>query len=148
MRHSGGVGRPSPNMSPKWEYSVANDENGSVTNWILALKDGDQAAAQPLWDRFFERLAGLVRSRAIIPRKAGVIGDEEDAALSALVGVCEGFASGKFPEVSDRDDLWRLLRVIATRKALNIARYADADTARRQPFDRRDRTGAASRCTR
>jgi len=103
---------------------VDNEGTGSVTHWINALRAGESAAAQPLWGRFFERLVRLARSRSVIPRRAGVIDDEEDVALSAFRSVCVGLASGGYPELSDREDLWRLLVVIARRKAINKARDA------------------------
>src|SRR5262249_56890751 len=48
--------------------------------------------------------------------------DEEDAALSAFDSVCAGLARGRFPQLADRDDLWRLLVVITTRKVQAQAR--------------------------
>jgi hypothetical protein len=103
---------------------VSSDGKGSVTHWITDLRTGDSRAAQPLWDRFFERLVGLVRSRPPLAGKAGIVEDEEDAALSAFRSVCMGLADGEHPEVVDRDDLWRFLVVIARRKAFNKARNA------------------------
>jgi DNA-directed RNA polymerase specialized sigma24 family protein len=47
--------------------------------------------------------------------------DEEDAALSAFESFCGGAARGRFPRLSDRDDLWRLLVTITSRKALDQA---------------------------
>ena len=35
----------------------------SVTQWLGRLKDGDQIAAQKLWERYFHRLVGLARTR-------------------------------------------------------------------------------------
>ena len=43
-------------------------------------------------------------------------------ALSALNCVFQGAAEGKYPELGDRDELWRLLALIAARKVLNQAR--------------------------
>ncbi len=99
--------------------SIVIEETGSVTNWIEVLKAGDPVAAQPLWERYFQRLVNLARARFPISRKAGVIEDEEDAALSAFKSVCLGLVQGRYPDLSDRDDLWRLLVLIAARKAVN-----------------------------
>ena len=49
-------------------------------------------------------------------RRAGTVEDEEDAALSAFDSFCRGAAHGRFPQLADRDDLWRLLVVITVRK--------------------------------
>jgi DNA-directed RNA polymerase specialized sigma24 family protein len=48
------------------------------------------------------------------PRAAA---DEEDVALSAFDSFCRGLEQGRFPNLSDREDLWRLLVVITARKA-------------------------------
>ena len=98
------------------------DDRGSVTCWIGELKAGDQAAAQPLWQRYFEQLVRLARARLRAAGRPGADADEEDAALSAFDSFCAGAARGRFPQLGDRDDLWRLLVVITARKAVAQAR--------------------------
>jgi DNA-directed RNA polymerase specialized sigma24 family protein len=98
--------------------------DGSITNWIAGVKAGDVAAAQPLWERYFARMVDLARGRL---RAKGLRGrdaasDEEDAALSAFDSLFAGLARGQFPQLADRDDLWRLLVVITTRKVSAQAR--------------------------
>src|SRR5262249_61040066 len=39
---------------PAGEIAMSSD--GSVTHWISLLKAGEQAAAQPLWEAYFQRL--------------------------------------------------------------------------------------------
>ena len=88
---------------------------GSITRWIGKLKEGDEAAAQNLWERYFERLVLLGRKKlGTNPRRAG---DEEDVALSAMDSFFQGARDGQFPKLKDRDNLWRLLVVITARKA-------------------------------
>jgi DNA-directed RNA polymerase specialized sigma24 family protein len=55
--------------------------------------------------------------------------DGEDVALDALKSVFLGAPQGRFPLLSDRDDLWSLLVVITRRKAANLVR--DEKAARR-----------------
>ncbi len=94
---------------------------GSVTNWMNELGAGDPAAAQKLWERYFQRLVGFARQKLrALPRRAA---DEEDVALSAMDSFCRGAANGRFPRLADRDNLWRLLVVIAARKALQLRRH-------------------------
>ncbi len=100
---------------------------GSVSRWIDALKAGDHAAAQPLWERYFSTLVGLARKKLQATRRTGADEDEEDAALSAFDSFCAGVADGRFPRLSDRDDLWRILVVITARKA-----WAQAERRGRQ----------------
>lgn len=93
---------------------------GSVTCWITQLRAGDQAAADPLWQRYFERLVAVARARLLrAPRRAA---DEEDVALSAFHSFCRAAERGRFPKLDDRDDLWRLLVTFTTRKAAHLLR--------------------------
>ena len=86
----------------------------AVTLWIGQLQTGDAAAARPLWDKYFHRLVGLARKRlADCPRRTA---DEEDVALSAFDSFCRGAEAGKFPDLTDRDSLWRLLAAFTVRK--------------------------------
>lgn len=91
-------------------------EHESVTFWLGRLKSGDRSAVQQLWERYFDRLVRLARKRlAGSPRRAA---DEEDAVLSAFHSFCQRVEKGRFPQLEDRTDLWRLLVVITSRKAL------------------------------
>ena len=94
-------------------------EKGSISHWIVGLKAGDHAAAQPLWDRYFELMVRLARARLRAAQRVPAAEDEEDAALSAFESLCAGAKDGRFPRLSDRDDLWRLLVTITVRKALD-----------------------------
>jgi DNA-directed RNA polymerase specialized sigma24 family protein len=92
---------------------------GSITAWIDLLRAGDQAAAQPLWQSYFQRLVVLARQKLRgAPRG---MADEEDVALSAFDSFLRGVEQGRFPQLADRDDLWRLLLVITERKAIDLA---------------------------
>ena len=95
----------------------ADPSNGSITRCVGDLKAGDHAAAQVLWERYFDQLVRLARRKLAIARRAGADEDEEDAALSAFDSFCAGLAGGRFPRLEDREDLWRLLVVITARKA-------------------------------
>src|SRR5438046_4556482 len=90
---------------------------GSITRWVTALKEGDAAAAQPLWERYHRRLVGLAREKLRTARRRAA--DEEDVVQSAFHSFFQGVAKGRFPQLDDRDNLWRLLVVITARKALD-----------------------------
>src|SRR5262249_25914073 len=93
---------------------------GSISRWIDPLKGGDSAAAQQLWEGHFPRLVWLARRRlsAATPRAA----DEEDVALSAFASFCRGVQAGRFPQLDDRDNLWKILVVLTARKASHLLR--------------------------
>jgi DNA-directed RNA polymerase specialized sigma24 family protein len=91
-----------------------------VTVWLGRLQAGDPAAARPLFDRYFRRLVGLARARLRdAPRRAA---DEEDVALSAFDSFCRNAEHGRFPDLADRDSLWRLLASFTLRKAAHHVR--------------------------
>jgi DNA-directed RNA polymerase specialized sigma24 family protein len=97
-----------------------SDAAGSVTRWIGPLKAGEVEAAQALWDRYFDGLVRLARTRLRDAPLAAA--DEEDVALSAIHCLCRGAAAGRFPQLADRDNLWRLLATIAAQKAIDLQR--------------------------
>lgn len=90
-----------------------------ITAWLDQLRDGDRAAVEPLWRCYFPRLVGLARARLRgLPCRAA---DEEDVALSAFDSFCRAAEAGRFPDLSDRADLWRVLLLITARKAADLA---------------------------
>lgn len=94
--------------------------DGSVTQWLGQLQGGDPAAVQQIWERYFARLVGLARTKLrSAPRRAV---DEEDVALSAFDSFCRNAEAGRFPQLADRDGLWRLLVVLTARKAAHLVR--------------------------
>jgi DNA-directed RNA polymerase specialized sigma24 family protein len=94
--------------------------DGSVSRLIDGLVVGDAVAVQGLWERYFRRLVGLARKKlAGSPRRSA---DEEDVALSAFDSFCRNAERGLFPQLLDRDSLWRLLVVITARKSAHLLR--------------------------
>ncbi len=93
---------------------------GSVSSCIELLKAGDQVAAQALWERYFHRLVGLARTK--LPEGGRRAADEEDVALSAFDSFYRGAEAGRFPQLADRDDLWRMLVTLTARKAFDQVR--------------------------
>src|SRR5262245_30439251 len=100
------------------EASMPSDE--SVTGWLMRFQEGDRAAAQQPWQRYFHRLVGLARGR--LQGRQRRVADEEDVALSAFNSFFAGLEQGRFPSVHDRDDLWRVLVTLTTRKAQHQVR--------------------------
>jgi DNA-directed RNA polymerase specialized sigma24 family protein len=97
---------------------VRSSSAGSVSQWVDQLRAGDQTAARKLWECYFQRLVALARSKLRgVDRRAA---DEEDVALSAFESFCRGAEQGRFPDLTDRNNLWRLLVVITARKAYDL----------------------------
>lgn len=90
-------------------------DHESVSLWLANMKDGDEAAVQQIWERYFSRLVALARrALADSPRFSGI---EEDVAQSAFKSFYFRAKDGKFPRLDDRDDLWKLLLTITLRKS-------------------------------
>jgi DNA-directed RNA polymerase specialized sigma24 family protein len=88
----------------------------ALLTWIRELSDGDELAAQAIWDGYFDKLVRLARWKL-----GGVdirVADEEDVALSAMNSFVRGARTGKYSLLSDKDDLWKLLVTITARKVI------------------------------
>src|SRR5262245_59663885 len=92
----------------------------AVTLWIAQLKKGERDAVRPLLERYFQRLVQLARAR--LQGVPGLATYDEDVALSAFKSLCLGAERDRFPQLADRDDLWRLLAVMTVRKAIDLQR--------------------------
>lgn len=96
-------------------------KDDAVSLWLEELKQGDDSAARKLWDHFVLRLYEAARKK-LRPDSRRVY-DEQDAAQSAFYALCAGVSAGRFPDLTDRTSLWRLLLVITARKIANRHRY-------------------------
>ena len=95
-----------------------------VTEWIVQLADGDEAAAERIWSRYFDRLLRVARDKLRNARRRAA--DEEDVVLSAFNSFCRGLRAGRFPRLDDRHDLWKVLVTLTARKAVNQLRREHA----------------------
>jgi DNA-directed RNA polymerase specialized sigma24 family protein len=102
---------------------MADDD--PVTVWLRQWKHGDPDAVRALWDRYFVRLVALARLRLRNCRCG--MADGEDMALSAFESFCRRAAEGRFPDMTDRRSLWRLLATFTARK---VSRYIRRENAR------------------
>jgi DNA-directed RNA polymerase specialized sigma24 family protein len=100
---------------------IAVSEKGTVTQWFEEVEQGDSAAAQALWERYFPELVRLAREKlGGSPRAAA---DEEDIALSVMDSLFDAAQQNRFPNLADRDDLWRLLIRMTARKVVDLRRH-------------------------
>lgn len=96
-------------------------DDGSITRWIADLRRGDDAAAGRLWAAYFARMVAVAGRRLTA---AGRAADDEDAALSAFKSFCLGARAGRFPQLTDRDNLWPLLLALTSNKCVDQIRRA------------------------
>lgn len=92
-----------------------------VSVWIEQLRNADDAAASHLWNHFVQRLYDSARNR-LRPETRRVY-DEEDAVQSGFQSFCAGIAAGRYPQLQDREGLWRLLLSITARKVSHRHRF-------------------------
>lgn len=91
-------------------------EPGSVSQWIEQVKAGEESAAARLWDRYHRRLLDVARRKLHGGQGPA---DEEDVVIDALASFFKRTTDGNFPELQNREGLWKLLVTITNRKAVN-----------------------------
>jgi RNA polymerase sigma factor (sigma-70 family) len=101
----------------------------SVSHWIDQAKDGDSVAAHQLWHHYYDRLIRAARQNLRGQNRG--MADEEDIVVSVFESFYRAAENGRFPDLSGRDDLWRLLLKMSARKIVDKRRH-----------DRRQRRGA------
>ncbi len=95
-------------------------ESASVTAWIDQVSGGNPQAAEQLWQHISVRLGEFARQKLDVQTRRRY--DEHDAANSAFHSLCRGLMEGRM-KAQDRDALWGLLAVIASRKISAQRRY-------------------------
>ncbi len=93
---------------------------GSVTHFLNLLRHGQGDAVRFIWERYFPRL--VEHARLTLGTDVRRAADEEDVALSAMERFCRAAQEGRYPDLADRHELWRLLLRITTRRVLDLAR--------------------------
>lgn len=107
-------------------------DSQSVTGWIDQLADGNEQAAEHLWEHISARVQEFARHKLDPNTRRRY--DEDDAANSAFRSLCRGLADGRL-SADNRDALWGLLAVITSRKI----------SAQRRRLNRQKRGGGALR---
>ena len=92
----------------------------SVTHWFEQIKEGDSVAARVVWERYYPQLVRLAREKLRgTPRR---VADEDDIADSVMKSLILAAQKGRFPDLADRQDLWRLLLWMTARKVVDLKR--------------------------
>jgi RNA polymerase sigma factor (sigma-70 family) len=90
-------------------------DDDEVTLWLEKLATGDELAARQIWSRYIQQMLWFARKRLVAADRR--VADEEDLVLSAFNSLCQRVERGRFPDLKDRQSLWRLLTTIIARKA-------------------------------
>jgi len=95
-------------------------QESSPTLWLRQLQQGNHEAAERLWETYYGKLVVLARRK--LEGRTRLVSDEEDVALSAFKSFCRGLEDHRFPNLTSRDDLWKLLVTITLHKVLHLVR--------------------------
>ncbi len=123
--------------------------DGSITHWIREIQEGNQQVAQELWERYFAKLVQLARMELRGAKRQ--MADEEDVAISVFDSFCRAAENGRFPDLADRDSLWRLLVRMTAQEYRPAAAGNEAASRGKgpsgigRPADRRGGAGAGHR---
>jgi len=85
----------------------------NITHYLPALQQGDERAAERLWQEYFLKIVRLAKRRMDGLRLRAA--DEEDVALSAMNSFCR-MAQNREAPIADSNELWKLLATIVKRK--------------------------------
>lgn len=96
----------------------------SPTIWLPALQQGNEQAAERLWQGYFTKIVRLAKRRMDGLRLRAA--DEEDVAISAMHSFCR-MAKNREEPIADSTELWKLLATIVRRKANRERRRQFAD---------------------
>ena len=97
-----------------------SDAEQPITQWLEQVKDGDDQALEQLWHVYFLQLVRLARKQ--FASAAKTVSDEEDIAQHAILSFYIRARDGQFPELNDREGLWKLLISITLNKARAVVR--------------------------
>ncbi len=96
------------------------DRRGSISKELQGLKENDPDAIHQLWERCFQQLVRAARRKlGDFPRG---LQDSEDIALGVFASLCRGVALGRYPQLENRQDLWRILLKLTRDKAVDHIR--------------------------
>lgn len=96
-------------------------QGNSVSICLNQLRDGDADAARDLWERYFSRVVAVARDKLrSSPQRTF---DGEDVAVDVFDSICRGIRVGRYPNLDNREDLWRMLFVMTVNKSADRQRH-------------------------
>jgi len=91
------------------------DAQEEITLWLQRIEEQPDEAMQKIWHGYYDKLVHYAKKKlGGLPRRAV---DEEDVALAALNSFFLAAKKQRFPDLKDRDDLWKILLTLTARKA-------------------------------
>lgn len=99
-------------------------ESSQITVWLRSFEQGNQLAAQKLWDCYFQQIFAFAEKRTRGKFQAKV--DPEGIAASVFKSLWRGAQDGRLGTVADRNELRALLLSIAKQKVIDRIRREKA----------------------
>lgn len=96
--------------------------SGSITAWLDLLRQGNDLAAEKLWDYFSPNLQNQLAPSC----QSLKICDEEDIAITSFYRLVTAMQNGASYPVTDRKEFWRLLLTISKRAIGDWRKYDGA----------------------
>lgn len=96
------------------------EPKGSVTRLFDGVSRNEPQAIEELWRRYVARVEGV--ARPVLERLPTRESSAEDVAQSAFRAFFSMAARGQASELTNRDELWRLLRTITKNKSTDYIR--------------------------
>lgn len=96
----------------------------SIRALLENVKGGVDSAVTEIWERFFPDLVKLAARRMVGHDKR--MQDEEDVAISVMHSFVAAAQGGRFPNLNDRDGIWKLLCTMTRRKVIDYLRKKSA----------------------
>lgn len=100
------------------------EETGSVSQWLRELKSGHCSAVDAIWHRYYQRVVQYATRKMKINPDRSV--DGEDIAQITMHRLCFSLASGRYPLLDDRQQLWDLLVVFTLNRIRKHLRSCSA----------------------
>jgi RNA polymerase sigma factor (sigma-70 family) len=97
--------------------------DGSITRAVEGLRCNDDSSTQLLWERFFAKLCDFAETKIYKRNRRHLEADE--IATNAFMALVEGVRARRFEKVRNRDELWKMLVLIAARQTINAQKRID-----------------------
>jgi DNA-directed RNA polymerase specialized sigma24 family protein len=110
-------------MTDPLQFANALQQAATSENQVLSA-DTETIDVDALWEDFYPRLRAVVAGRVRSMQRC--VASESEIALSAFNSFVQGIKEGKFTSMVDRDEMWRLVRTIAIRKANDTRKWLRA----------------------
>lgn len=99
----------------------ADGVQGTVTSILIAIRNGDRHAQSSMWRICHPKLRKVARQ--LLRPGTRVVADEDDVLVEVMCSVLQRLELGQYPEVQNRQDLFRLLNAITVRRVISLNRH-------------------------